>query len=96
RIGERVDFIKSQPDYDGRPFDVVHGLGTNRVGEGHTAQDHPDARPGMSAAEIADRLSWLGELGVTVSSVPIPAVTGVEEYLDYAQWVIEEVKPQVA
>jgi probable F420-dependent oxidoreductase len=96
QIGERVDFIKSQPEYDGRPFDVVHGLGTNRVGEGHTAQDDPDARPGMSAAEIADRLSWLGEQGVTVSSVPIPEVSGVDEYLDYAQWVIEEVKPQVA
>ena len=34
KIAERVAFIKSQPGYDGRDFDVVHGLGTNRVGEG--------------------------------------------------------------
>ncbi|MDN4517990.1 TIGR03619 family F420-dependent LLM class oxidoreductase [Mycolicibacterium austroafricanum] len=95
KLAERLDFIKSQPDYDGRPFDVVHGLGTNRVGEGHVAQHDPDARPGMSAAEIVDRLSWLGAQGVTVSAVPIPKVRGVEEYLDYAQWVIEEIKPQV-
>ncbi|QZT62215.1 TIGR03619 family F420-dependent LLM class oxidoreductase [Mycolicibacterium austroafricanum] len=96
KLAERLDFIKSQPEYDGRPFDVVHGLGTNRVGEGHVAQHDPNARPGMSAAEIVDRLSWLGEQGVTVSAVPIPKVRGVEEYLDYAQWVIEEIKPQVA
>ncbi len=28
-----------------------------------------------------------------MSSVPIPAVTSIEAYLDYAQWVIEEIKP---
>jgi len=49
----------------------------------------------MSAAELIDRLSWLAEHGVTVSAVPIPAVRGVEECLDYAQWVIEEIKPHV-
>ncbi|KWX68949.1 TIGR03619 family F420-dependent LLM class oxidoreductase [Mycobacterium sp. NAZ190054] len=96
KIAERLDFIKSQPGYDGRPFDVMHGLGTNRVGEGHVARDDPDARPGMGAAEIVDRLGRLGEQGVTVSSVPIPEVGGVDEYLDHAQWVIEEIKPQLA
>lgn len=95
QIAQRVEFIKTQDGYDGRPFDVVHGLGTNRVGEGHVARNDPNARPGMSAAEIVDTLSWLGEQGVTVSAVPIPAVSGVDEYLDYAQWVIEEIKPQV-
>lgn len=95
KIADRVDFIKSQPHYDGRPFDVVHGLGTRRVGEGHVVQDDPDGRPGMSETEIVDRLSWLGEQGVTVSAVPIPPVGGVAEYLDYAQWVIEVIKPQV-
>ncbi|OBF92005.1 LLM class F420-dependent oxidoreductase [Mycobacterium sp. 852002-51152_SCH6134967] len=95
KIAERLDFIKSQPGYDGRRFDVVHGLGTNRVGEGHTVQDDPDGRPGMSAAEIVDRLGWLAQQGVTVSAVPLPPVSGVDEYLDYAQWVIEEIKPQL-
>jgi hypothetical protein len=28
--------------------------------------------------------------------VPVPAVRGVDEYLDYTQWVIEEIKPKVA
>lgn len=96
RIAERVDFLKSQAGYDGRAFEVVHGLGTNRVGEGHVAREDRDARPGMSGAEIVDRLNWLSEQGVTVSSVPIPPVRGVDEYLDYAQWVVEEIKPRVA
>lgn len=95
KIGERVDFIKSQPEYDGRPFDVVHGMATTRVGEGHVRRDDPQARSGMSGQQIIDRLSWLGEQGVTVSAVPLPAVRGVDEYLDYAQWVMEEIKPKV-
>jgi len=95
QIAERVDFIKSQPEYDGRPFDVVHGMATTRVGEGHVARDDPNAQSGMSGQQIIDRLSWLGEQGVTVSAVPLPSVRGVDEYLDYAQWVIEEIKPKV-
>ncbi|BBX21219.1 LLM class F420-dependent oxidoreductase [Mycolicibacter terrae] len=95
QIAERVDFIKSQPEYDGRAFDVVHGMATTRVGEGHVARGDPNARSGMSGQEIIDRLSWLGEQGVTVSAVPLPSVRGVEEYLDYAQWVAEEIKPNV-
>ncbi len=95
KLAERIDFIKSQPSYDGRPFDVVHGMATTRVGEGHTVRDDPNARPDMSAQEIVDRLSWLAEQGVTVSAVPLPTVNGVDEYLDYAQWVIEEIKPRV-
>jgi len=96
KIAERLDVIKSQPSYDGRPFDVMHGIATNRVGEGHVARVDPDGRPGMSAAELVDRLGWLGEQGVTASAVPVPRVSGIDEYLDYARWVIEEIKPQVA
>lgn len=95
KIAERVEFIKSQPTYDGRPFEVMHGMATPAVGEGHAVVDHPDVRPGMSEQEIVDRLGWLGEQGVTVSAVPLPPVRTVDEYLDYAQWVIEVVKPQV-
>lgn len=95
KIRERLEFIMSQPGYDGRPFDVVHGMSTTRVGEGHAVRDDPHGRPGMSAQEIIDRLCWLGEQGVTVSSVPLPTVSGVDEYLDHAQWVIEQIKPHV-
>jgi hypothetical protein len=73
----------------------MHGIATTRVGAGHVARDDPHARPGKSAAELVDRLGWLGEQGVTVSAVPPPRVSGVDEYLDYARWVIEEIRPQV-
>jgi probable F420-dependent oxidoreductase len=94
-IPAKLDLIKSQPDYKNGPFDVSYGLATARVGEGHKAVSVAGARPGMSLQEIVDRLSWFKQLGVTMSSVPIPPVTSIDEYLDYAQWVIEEIKPKV-
>jgi probable F420-dependent oxidoreductase len=91
----RIDFIKSQPGYRGGPLEVSYGLATSRVGEGHTVNRDPGARPGMGAQEIVDRLGWLKRLGVTVSAVPIPAVQDMDAYLDYAQWVIEEIRPKL-
>lgn len=95
-IPARIDFIKSQPDWRDRPFDVFFGLGTTRLTEGHAASDDADARPGMSAQELVDRLGAYKALGVTDSSVPIPEMPSPDAYLDYAQWVIEEVKPKLA
>ena len=94
-IPAKLDFIRSQPDYNGRLADVYYGLATARVGEGHVATDDPDARPGMGKEEIIDRLGWLAELGVTWSSVPIPVLGHIDEYYDYTQWVAEEIMPAV-
>jgi probable F420-dependent oxidoreductase len=94
-IPAKIDFIKSQPAYNGGPFEVYYGLGTSLVGEGHVLIDDPAEQPGMRRQEIIDRLGWLAELGVTFTAVPIPPVTSVDGYLDYAQWVIEEIKPKV-
>jgi probable F420-dependent oxidoreductase len=94
-IPAKIDFIKSQPTYDGRPFEVLYGLGTSRIGEGHAVVDDPTQLPGMSADQIIDQLGWFSELGVTITGVPIPPVKDVNAYLDYAQWVIEEIKPKV-
>lgn len=94
-IPARLDFIKSQPTFKGGPFEVMYGMSTSRVGEGHAVIDDPKARPGMPAQEIIDRLNWFRELGVTMSSVPIPPMKDIDAYLDYAQWVMEEIKPKV-
>lgn len=94
-IPAKLDFIKSQPTYDGRPFDVLYGIGTSRVGEGHVVVDDPTQRPGMSAEEIIDQLGWFAELGVTMSGLSVPPVTDLNAYLDYIQWVIEDIKPKV-
>lgn len=94
-IPARIAFIKSQAAWTDRPFDVMYGLGTSRLTTGHAPSNDPTAIPGMSAQEIIDKLSWYKELGVTVSGVPIPPVAGSDAYLDYAQWVIEEIKPHL-
>jgi len=91
----KIDFIKSQSTFKGGRFDVSYGVATSRVGEGHKVINDPKARPGMPAQELVDRIGWLKGLGVTMTSVPIPPVKSVDEYLDYAQWVIEEIKPKV-
>ena len=49
----------------------------------------------MSAQQIVDALGLFAEQGVTMSSIPIPPVPSIDAYLDYAQWVIEEIKPRV-
>jgi probable F420-dependent oxidoreductase len=95
-IADRIDFIKSQPDYNGQLTDVFYGMSTSRVGEGHVVIDDPKARPGMSKAEIIDRLAWFKGQGVTMSSVPIPQLNHIEDYFDYTQWVAEEIMPAVA
>jgi probable F420-dependent oxidoreductase len=94
-IPARLALIKSQPDWKDRPFDVMYGLGTSRLTLNHVPRDDPSAQPGMSAQEIVDALSWYRELGVTVSSVPIPPLADCDAYLDYAQWVIEEVRTHI-
>lgn len=91
----KIDFIRSQPDYNGQLTDVYYGMSTSRVGEGHAVIDDPDARAGQSKQEIIDRLGLLKNLGVTWSSVPIPAVSAIEEYYDYTQWIAEEIMPAV-
>lgn len=95
-IADRIDFIKSQPDYNGKLEDVFYGFSTTRVGEGHVVIDDPKARPGQTRQEIIDRLSWFKDMGVTWSGIPIPALNSLEEYYDYTQWVAEEIMPAVA
>ncbi|MCX4095907.1 TIGR03619 family F420-dependent LLM class oxidoreductase [Nocardia sp. alder85J] len=95
-IPAKLDYLRSQPDYSGGLTDVFYGFATSRVGEGHVAQEDPRARPGMTKQEIIDRLGWFGELGVTISAVPIPEVRHLDEYFDYTQWVAEEIMPAIA
>jgi probable F420-dependent oxidoreductase len=96
KIPQGLDIIRSQPEFRGGPFEVMYGLSTSRVGEGHVPTGDDSGRPGMSAQEIIDRLNHFRELGVTMSSVAVPAVRSREEFVDYCQWVMEEIRPAVA
>lgn len=95
-IPARIDFIKSQPSFKGGPFEVMYGFATTRIGDGHKPQHDPKLKDRMSAEEIVDRLGWFKELGVTMSSVQTPPMSGIDEFMDYAQWVAEEIKPKLA
>lgn len=95
-IPARIDFIKSQPTYKGGPLEVMRGMATERVGEGHKVNAELNAKTQLSSQQIVDQLGRLKNLGVTISGVPIPPVQNIDAYLDYAQWIIEEVKPKLA
>jgi probable F420-dependent oxidoreductase len=93
----RLDFIKSQPDYNGKLDDLFYGLSTGRVGEGHVVLDDPDAEPSRDKQWIVDKLGELSDLGVTMSSVTTPDdIASLEEFRDFTQWVAEEIMPAVA
>ena len=94
-IANRIDFIKSQPEFRGGDFEVMYGMGTERLGDGHVVLDAPDAKAGQSKQKIIDRLNWYKEQGVTMTSVPTPPCKSIAECMDYTQWVIEEIKPAV-
>jgi len=94
-VPDRIDYIKSQPTWNDRPLEVSYGLGTGRLTSDHAPSGDDSVKGGMSAQQIIDALGRFKELGITTSSVPIPAVSGVDEYLEHAQWVIEEIKPKL-
>lgn len=95
-IPSRIEYIKSQPDYNGNLKDVFFGFATTKVGKGHVPIDDAAVRGNQSKQMIIDRLSWYKELGITMSSAPSPEIDSVEEYYDYTQWVAEEIMPVIA
>jgi probable F420-dependent oxidoreductase len=91
-IPAMLDYIKSQPEYQLRqtPFTVSLPIRT------HPAT--PASFGGASSAELTHfseelqrTLTEMTEIGITATWLPAPAVTDVEEYLDYLRWATEEV-----
>ncbi len=93
QLPARIDYIKSQPTYDGRPFEVHYSLSARLIGEGHVATGDDSSKVGRNAEQIIDKIGWLASLGVTMTSAPLPPARDLDEYLDLAQWVIEDIKP---
>lgn len=94
-IPEKLDYIKLQPSWTDRPLEVSYGLGTARLTKDHAPSGDDSASGGLSAQQIIDALGRFKELGITISSVPIPPLSGIEAYLDHSQWLIEEIKPKL-
>ena len=66
-----------------------------RIGEGHVERRSDASLPTQEAQKLVDRIGWLRDQGVTYFTFAIPDVRDTDEFLDYAQWFIEEVKPRV-
>lgn len=94
-IPARIDFIKSQAAYDGRPFEIHYSIATLNIGEGHVVLDDPKAQTHKNVQEVVDTCGWLKELGVTSTMIPPPKLRDLDAFLDHAQWVIEEVQPKL-
>jgi len=92
-IPQKLDFIKSQPTYKGGDFDVMYLVGATFIGEGHVAGDNPIGKSISNAEQMIDIIGWLKNCGVTTAYYPIPPVKDADEFLDYTQWFMEEVKP---
>ena len=97
KFPECIDFIKSQPDYDGRPMGVFFTLDVLNVGAHHEILDDPRAPGSRDIQKIVDQIGWLKELGVTETFVPLPpSISCLEEYYDRLRWVAAEIMPKIA
>ena len=91
----KLDYLRSQPGFDDRPFSVFYSLAVLSIGQEHAVVDDPSAQFGQSAQQVVDNCNMLAELGVTDTWVNPPPVDDVNAYLDHMQWVAEEVIPKV-
>jgi len=91
-----IDYIKSQPEYDGRHIDVFFALEMLNVGAHHEILDDPRAPGTADKQKIIDQIGWLKELGVTETIVPLPpGLTGEQAWIDRQHWVAEEIMPAI-
>jgi len=91
-----MDFIRSQPEYDGRALGLFFPIEAMRVGEGHIETHAQDTEGSWNAQEMIDLCGMLARLGVTETVIPLPHLRDFEEYLDRLRWVAEEIMPKVA
>jgi probable F420-dependent oxidoreductase len=95
-IRQSLDFIKSQPEYDGRPLGVFFAMDMLNIGKQHEVLDDPRAIGTRNVQQLIDQIGWLGSFGVTETSLSVPREIGsYEAYLDWIRWVGAEIIPKV-
>jgi probable F420-dependent oxidoreductase len=96
KFPESIDFIKSQKEYDGRDINVFFALEMLNVGAHHEILDDPRAPGSRNVQQIVDQVSWLKELGIKETIVPMPpGIRDIEEYSDRLRWVAAEIMPKI-
>ncbi|OBI17578.1 TIGR03619 family F420-dependent LLM class oxidoreductase [Mycobacterium sp. E2497] len=91
----KMDYLRSQPGFDGRPFSLFYSLAMLSIGQEHSAIDDPNSQYGQNAQQVIDNCCMLSDLGVTDTWVNPPPLNDFSAYLDHLQWVAEEVIPEV-
>jgi hypothetical protein len=91
----KLDYLRSQPGFDDRPFSVFYSLAVLSIGQEHAIVDDPNAQFGQSVQQVIDNCNMLAERGVTDTWVNPPPVDDFNAYLDHMQWVAEEIIPKV-
>lgn len=91
----KMDYLRSQPGFDDRPFSLFYSLAVLSIGQEHAIVDDPNAQFGQNAQQVVDNCNMLAERGVTDTWVNPPALEGFNAYLDHMQWVAEEIIPKV-
>ena len=92
----KLDYIRSQPDYHGRPIELAANLVALTMTEDHAARQAEHSFDLTNAGQLVDQLGWLEGLGVTEVSTGIPQVADFEAYLDWLRWLAAEVMPKIA
>jgi probable F420-dependent oxidoreductase len=93
KLPDKLELLRSQPEWDDRPFDVFYSLAALNVGVGHTIRNGSDARVEHDRQATIDSCGMLADNGVTHTWVTPPPLEGLEAYLDHLQWVAEEIIP---
>jgi probable F420-dependent oxidoreductase len=91
----KLDYLRSQPGFDDRPFSVFYSLAMLSIGQEHAIIDDPNAQFGQCAQQVIDNCNMLAERGVTDTWVNPPPLDDFNAYLDHMQWVAEEIIPKV-
>ena len=94
-IPARLEAIRSQAEYHGRPIEVMYPIYMLNFGEGHAVKGDAAAEGLSEAQQLIDQLGYLQSLGVTETEVPRPALRDFEEYADWMRWLAAEVMPRV-
>jgi probable F420-dependent oxidoreductase len=89
-----LDFIRAQPEYDGRPIDMFFTLEMLNIGAHHEVMNDDRAAGEWDVQKIVDQIGWLAGLGVTETSVSLPKLRDFDEYLDRLRWAAEEIFPK--
>lgn len=96
KFPEALDFIKSQPEYDGRELGLSFSIESMRIGDSHVERDVSGTEGNWNVQQTVDLCGWLANLGVTETIIPLPPLDSFEAYLDRLRWVAGEIMPKIA